>query len=77
MVARKWRDMQNEDTTAGGNRADLERILDEARRQGIDLSRSTDEMVAKFAYCVSERILAGEPMKKAIARCLVEIRDFL
>jgi hypothetical protein len=57
--------------------ADLAEILDEAKKQGIDLSDKNNEMVAKFAYCVSERILAGEPMKKAIARCLVEIRDLL
>jgi hypothetical protein len=57
--------------------ADLAEILEEAKKQGIDLSDKTDEMVAKFAYCVSERILAGETMKKAIARCLAEIRDLL
>lgn len=57
--------------------ADLAEILAEAKKQGIDLSDKTNEMVAKFAYCVSERILAGETMKKAIARCLVEIRDLL
>ncbi len=57
--------------------ADLAEIIAEAKKQGIDLSDKTDEMVAKFAYCVSQRVLAGEPMKKAIARCLVEIRDML
>lgn len=57
--------------------ADLAEILGEAKKQGIDLSDKTNEMVAKFAYCVSERILAGETMKKAIARCLVEIRDMI
>ncbi len=56
---------------------DKERILQEARKQGVDFSHSTDEMVAKFAYCVSERILAGDTVKKAIARCLGEIRDML
>lgn len=57
--------------------ADLAEILGEAKKQGIDLSDKTNEMVSKFAYCVSERILAGETMKKAIARCLVEIRDMI
>ena len=57
--------------------ADLAEILGEAKKQGIDLSDRNNEMVAKFAYCVSERILAGESMKKAIARCLVEIRDMI
>jgi hypothetical protein len=57
--------------------ADLAEILGEAKKQGIDLSDKTNEMVAKFAYCVSERILAGETMKRAIARCLVEIRDMI
>lgn len=57
--------------------ADLAQILDEAKKQGIDLSDTTDEMVAKFAYCVSERILKGDSMNKAIAKCLVEIRDLL
>jgi hypothetical protein len=56
---------------------DKERILKEAKAQGIDLSGGTDEMVAKFAYCVSERILAGETLRKAVARCLLEIRDLI
>lgn len=56
---------------------DTESILKEAKEQGIDLSDGTNEMVAKFAYCVSERLLAGEPLKKAVTRCLVEIRDML
>ena len=57
--------------------ADKESILKEARTQGIDLSDGTDEMVAKFAYCVSERLLAGDTLKKAVKRCLFEIRDML
>ena len=57
--------------------AELADILTEAKKQGIDLSDKTEEMVAKFAYCVSERVLKGEPMNKAIARCLVEIRDMI
>lgn len=61
----------------GHGMADFSEILDEARKQGIDLSDKTEEMVAKFAYCVSERILNGDPMKQAIAKCLVEIRDML
>ncbi len=56
---------------------DKESILSEAKRQGIDLGDDTNEMVAKFAYCVSERILAGDSLKKAVARCLVEIRDMI
>ncbi len=56
---------------------DKEKILNEAKAQGIDLSGGTKEMVEKFAYCVSERLLAGVPLKKAVARCLVEIRDLL
>lgn len=62
---------------AGESRPDTERILAEAKLQGIDLSRSDEEMVAKFAYCVSESILAGMPMKKAIKHCLIEIRGML
>lgn len=54
-----------------------ERILEEARAQGVDLSGVTNEMIAKFAYCVSERLLAGDTLKKAVARCLLEIRDML
>ncbi len=54
-----------------------ERILEEAKAQGFDLSGNTDEMVAKFAYCVSERLLAGDTMKKAVTRCLIEIRDLI
>jgi hypothetical protein len=57
--------------------ADKESILKEARTQGIDLSNGADEMVAKFAYCVSERLLAGDTLKKAVKRCLLEIRDML
>jgi hypothetical protein len=57
--------------------ADKESILKEARTQGIDLSNGTDEMVAKFAYCVSERLLAGDTLKRAVNRCLLEIRDML
>ena len=56
--------------------ADKESILKEARTQGIDLSNGTDEMVAKFAYCVSERLL-GDTLKKAVKRCLLEIRDMI
>lgn len=56
---------------------DKESILKEARTQGIDLSSGTDEMVAKFAYCVSERLLAGDTLKRAVKRCLLEIRDML
>ncbi|HEX9022057.1 MAG TPA: hypothetical protein VF903_12440 [Nitrospirota bacterium] len=56
---------------------DKENILNEAKLQGIDLSDGTKEMVEKFAYCVSERLLKGEPLKKAVAKCLVEIREFL
>ncbi len=57
--------------------ADEESILKEAAEQGIDLSGSTDEMVAKFAYCVSERLLAGDTLKKAVRRCLVEIKNMI
>lgn len=57
--------------------ADRESILKEAAKQGIDLSGNTDEMVAKFAYCVTDRILAGDTLKKAVRRCLVEIKDML
>ena len=56
---------------------DKESILKEAKSQGLDLGSGTDEMVAKFAYCVSERLLAGDTLKKAVRRCLVEIRDLL
>lgn len=56
---------------------DKESILEEARTQGIDLSSGTDEMVAKFAYCVSERLLAGDTLKKAVKRGLFEIRDMI
>lgn len=56
---------------------DMDHILEEAKKQGIDLSGNTDEMVAKFAYCVSERLLAGDPLKRAVRRCLVEIRDLI
>lgn len=56
---------------------DKESILEEARTQGIDLSNGTDEMVAKFAYCVSERLLAGDTLKKAVKRGLFEIRDMI
>jgi hypothetical protein len=56
---------------------DKESVLKEARTQGIDLSSVTDEMVAKFAYCVSERLLAGDTLKRAVKRCLLEIRDML
>ncbi len=54
-----------------------ERILKEAKAQGVDLSGGSDEMVAQFAYCVSERLLAGETLKKAVTRCLLEIRDLI
>ncbi len=54
-----------------------ERILAEAKTQGIDLSDGTDEIVSKFAYCVSERLLAGDTLKKAVRRCLLEIRDMI
>lgn len=56
---------------------DLEHILEEAKKQGIDLSGDTDEMVAKFAYCVSSRLLAGDTLKKAVQRCLIEISDLI
>jgi hypothetical protein len=56
---------------------DKERILEEAKSQGLDLSGGTDEMIAKFAYCVSERLLAGDTMKKAVRVCLLEIREFI
>ncbi len=58
-------------------RGDIAEILEEAKKQGIDLSGNTDEMVAKFAYCVSERILAGEPLRKAVRHCLAEISDLI
>ena len=45
--------------------------------EGGDLSGNTDEMVAKFSYCVSDRLLAGDTLKKAVQRCLVEIRDLI
>ena len=56
---------------------DLEHIIEEAKKQGIDLSGNTDEMVAKFAYCVSERLLAGDTLKNAVRRCLVQISDLV
>jgi hypothetical protein len=56
---------------------DKENLLKEAKDQGIDLSGGTDEMVAKFAYCVSERLLAGDTLKKAVRLCLLEIRDLI
>ena len=56
---------------------DLEHIIEEAKNQGIDLSGNTDEMVAKFAYCVSERLLAGDTLKKAVRHCLVQISDLV
>ncbi len=56
---------------------DEERIIEEAKAQGVDLSGNSEEMVAKFAYCVSERLLAGDPLKKAVTRCLLEIRDLI
>lgn len=56
---------------------DQETILKEAKAQGIDLSGGTNEMVAKFAYCVSERLLAGDTLKKAVTKCLVQIRDLI
>jgi hypothetical protein len=56
---------------------DKESILKEAKSQGLDLSNGTDEMVAKFAYCVSERLLAGDTLKKAVRHCLVQIRDLI
>ncbi len=58
-------------------KGDIAQILEEAKKQGIDLSGNTDEMVAKFAYCVSERLLAGETLKKAVTRCLAEISDLV
>jgi hypothetical protein len=57
--------------------ADRESILKEASKQGIDLSGGTDEMVAKFAYCVTERLLEGDTLKKAVRRCLIEIKDMI
>ncbi len=57
--------------------ADKDSILKEAAEQGIDLSGSSNEMVAKFAYCVSERLLAGDTLKKAVRRCLIEIKDMI
>jgi len=65
------------DKESAENKPDTEKILAEAKLQGIDLGRTNEEMVAKFAYCVSERILAGDPMKKAIKHCLIQIRDML
>ncbi len=56
---------------------DKDRILEEAKTQGVDLTGNSDEMVAKFAYCVSERLLAGDTLKKAVTRCLLEIRDLI
>ncbi len=56
---------------------DKESILRAAAEQGIDLSGGTNEMVAKFAYCVSGRLLAGDTLKKAVKRCLLEIRDMI
>jgi hypothetical protein len=61
----------------GGIVKDLEHILEEAKKQGIDLSGNTDEMVAKFAYCVSDRLLAGDTLKMAVQRCLIEISDLI
>ncbi len=58
-------------------KGDIADILEEAKKQGVDLSGNTDEMVAKFAYCVSERILAGDPLRKAVRRCLAEISDLI
>ena len=52
---------------------DIAHILEEAKKQGVDLSGNTNEMVEKFAYCVSERLLAGDPLKKAIKHCLMKI----
>ena len=56
---------------------DLEHILEEAKKQGIDLSGNTDEMVARFAYCVSDRLLAGDTLRKAVQRFLIEISDLV
>ena len=56
---------------------DLEHIFEEAKKEGIDLSGNTDEMVTKFAYCVSDRLLAGDTLKKAVQRCLVEVSDLV
>ena len=56
---------------------DMAHIIEEAKKLGIDLSGNTDEMTAKFAYCVSERLLAGDPLKKAIKHCLIEIRELI
>ncbi len=62
---------------SAGSGPETERILAEAKQQGIDLGNTNEEMVAKFAYCVTERILAGDPMKKAVRHCLLQIRDML
>jgi hypothetical protein len=62
---------------ADGKIPDQEAILKEAKSQGIDLSGGTNEMVARFAYCVSERLLAGDTLKKAVTKCLVQIRDLI
>jgi hypothetical protein len=56
---------------------DMAHILEEAKKQGVDLSGNTDEITAKFAYCVSERLLKGDPLKKAIRHCLIEIRELI
>lgn len=56
---------------------DEQEIINEAKKYGVDMTDQSDEMVAKFAYCVSERILAGDPVKQAIAKCLVEIRHMI
>ena len=56
---------------------DTEGILKEAKSQGLDLSNGTNEMVAKFAYCVSERLLAGDTLKKIVRHSLVHIRDLI
>jgi hypothetical protein len=58
-------------------KGDLAGIIEEAKKQGIDLSRNGDEILEKLAYCVSERLLAGDPLKKAVTRCLLEIRHML
>lgn len=56
---------------------DLEHILEEAKAQGVDLSGNTNEMVAQFAYCVSERLLAGDTLRKAVRQCLIKISDLI
>lgn len=49
---------------------DKESILKGAKMHGVDLSSGSNELVAKFAYCVSERLLAGDTLKKAVKHCI-------